>query len=397
MNEEIALDAPRPGPLSGIVIADFTRVLAGPHCTMLLADMGATVIKVESPDGDDTRAWKPPMRDGESTYFLSTNRNKRSVILDLKDENDLVVARQLARQADVLVENFKAGGLQRFGLDYEAVSATNPGLIYTSITGFGTGAGAQYPGYDLTVQALSGMMSLTGGEDTGPYRVGVALFDVMTGLHAAMGILGALHHRSQTGEGQLLELSLLTSALSSMVNQTSAWVAGGVVPTRMGNEHPSLYPYEPFPTADGELIVAVGNNSQFARLCTSLGIAQVASDKRFNTTHGRNDNRVELRAILIGALAAHPAPYWFDALTAIGVPCAPIQDVRQGVEFAERLGLEPVVVAGAGDRAIPTVRHPVSYSRTPASYDLAPPRLGADTASVKAWLNERDSPTKEEP
>ncbi|MHA6693917.1 CaiB/BaiF CoA transferase family protein [Homoserinimonas sp. A520] len=389
------IDMPRPGPLSGIVVADFTRVLAGPYCTMLLADMGATVIKVESPDGDDTRTWKPPLRDGESTYFLSINRNKRSIILDLRDEDDLVVARQLARQADVLVENFKADGLRRFGLDYSSVSATNPSLIYTSITGFGPGAGAEFPGYDLTVQALSGMMSLTGGEDTGPYRVGVALFDVMTGLHAAMGILGALHHRTATGEGQLLELNLLTSALSSMVNQTSAWVAGGVVPTRMGNEHPSLYPYEPFPTGDGDLVVAVGNNGQFARLCSLLGLDGVATDERFSTTHARNDNRIELRSILVGALAAHSASHWFDALSAIGVPCAPIQDVRQGVELAERLGLDPVAVAGSGDRAIPTVRHPVSYSRTPASYDIAPPILGADTVSVKRWLDARDTPTKE--
>jgi crotonobetainyl-CoA:carnitine CoA-transferase CaiB-like acyl-CoA transferase len=362
---------------------------------MLLADMGATVIKVESPDGDDTRTWKPPLRDGESTYFLSINRNKRSIILDLRNEDDLVVARQLARQADVMVENFKADGLRRFGLDYPTVSTTNPSLIYTSITGFGPGAGAQYPGYDLTVQALSGMMSLTGGEDTGPYRVGVALFDVMTGLHAAMGILGALHHRTATGEGQLLELNLLSSALSSMVNQTSAWVAGGVVPTRMGNEHPSLYPYEPFPTGDGDLIVAVGNNSQFARLCTLLGIDEVAADERFSTTHARNDNRIALRSILIEALATNSASHWFDALSAIGVPCAPIQDVRQGVELADRLGLDPVAIAGSGDRAIPTVRHPVSYSKTPASYDLAPPTLGADTASVKAWLDERDTPTEE--
>ena len=389
------LNEPRPGPLSGVVVADFTRVLAGPYCTMLLADMGATVIKVESPDGDDTRTWKPPLRDGESTYFLSINRNKRSIILDLRNEDDLVVARQLARQADVMVENFKADGLRRFGLDYPTVSTTNPSLIYTSITGFGPGAGAQYPGYDLTVQALSGMMSLTGGEDTGPYRVGVALFDVMTGLHAAMGILGALHHRTATGEGQLLELNLLTSALSSMVNQTSAWVAGGVVPTRMGNEHPSLYPYEPFPTGDGDLIVAVGNNSQFARLCTLLGLDEIAADERFSTAHARNDNRIELRSILIKGLAANSASHWFDALSAIGVPCAPIQDVRQGVELADRLGLDPVAIAGSGDRAIPTVRHPVSYSRTPASYDLAPPTLGADTASVKAWLQARDTPTEE--
>lgn len=375
------------GPLSGILIADFSRVLAGPYCTMLLADMGATVVKVESPCGDDTRLWKPPTRDGEATYFLSVNRNKHSLVLDLEDAEDVRAARELIARADVMVENFKPGGLARFGLDFASVSASHPGLIYTSITGFGSKEGAKYAGYDLTVQALSGMMSVNGGADTGPKRVGVALFDVVTGLHAAMGILGALHHRSETGEGQLLELNLLTSALSGMVNQTEAWVAGGVVPQRMGNEHPSIYPYEPFPTAEGELIVAAGNDAQFSRLCGALGIPDVAADVRFEKAHARSLHRVELRAILTPPLKQHAASYWFDALTAVGVPCAPIKDVRQGVQFAEKLGLEPVVVAGSGDHAIPTLRHPVEYSLTPARYDLAPPKLGESTDLLKSWLS----------
>ncbi|WP_371875917.1 CaiB/BaiF CoA transferase family protein [Pseudarthrobacter sp. SSS035] len=215
------------GPLSGIVIADFSRVLAGPYATMLLADMGATVIKVEGADGDDTRTYMPPVRDGEATFFLSVNRNKHSIALDLKDPKDLEVARDLVRASDVMIENFKPGNMERLGLDYAIAAELNPEIIYTSITGFGTGAGAHIPGYDLLVQAASGMMSLTGDQDTQPFRAGVALFDVITGLHAAIGILGALHHKDQTGEGQLVELNLLNSALSGMVNQSAAYVTGG--------------------------------------------------------------------------------------------------------------------------------------------------------------------------
>jgi len=380
------------GPLDGILIADFSRILAGPYCTMLLGDMGATIVKVESPSGDDTRSWKPPVREDEATYFLSVNRNKHSVVLDFGDAEDLRTAHDLVRRADVMVENFKPGGLVRYGLDYASLAPELPKLIYTSITGFGTKGGADSAGYDLTVQAMSGLMSVNGGAETGPFRVGVAVLDVMTGLHAAMGILGALHHRSTTGRGQLLELNLLTSALSGMVNQTAAWVAGGVVPQRMGNEHPSLYPYEPFPTADGDLIVAAGNDSQFTKLCGVLQIPGVATDARFTTPHLRSDNRDELRILLRERLATQTAAHWFDALTAVGVPSAPIHDVQQGVEFAEKIGLEPVVVAGTGDRAIPSLRHPVDYSLTPARYDLAPPVLGDSTAALKDWLNTTEGP-----
>src|SRR5487761_1652611 len=250
----------RPGPLSGLVVADVSRVLAGPYCTMLLADLGADVIKVESPAGDDTRSWVPPVtEDGVSTYFLAINRNKRSVALDLKEDGDRALAQELAHRADVLVQNFKPGGLARFGLDYDAVSAVNPSVIYASISGFGSAGGKDLPGYDLMVQAMSGLMSLTGDPDGPPYRSGISLFDVMSGMHAAIGILSALHHRGVTGDGQWIEVNLLSSALSGMVNQTSAYAAGGVVPFRMGNTHPSVYPYEPLPTGDGDLIVAVGN------------------------------------------------------------------------------------------------------------------------------------------
>ena len=231
------------GPLSGLLVADFSRVLAGPYATMLLADLGADVIKVESPAGDDTRHWVPPVTgDGTSTYFMAINRNKRSVALDLTNGEDLAAAQELARRADVFVQNFKPGGLRRFGLDYESVAAGNPGIVYASISGFGAGQGKDLPGYDLMVQAMSGLMSLTGDPDGPPFRAGISVFDVIAGLHTGFGILAALVHRAATGQGQHVEASLLSSALSGMVNQTSAWVAGGVVPFRMGNAHPACSP-----------------------------------------------------------------------------------------------------------------------------------------------------------
>ena len=294
------------GPLAGLLVADFSRILAGPYSTMLLADLGAEVVKVEGPGGDDTRTWQPPVRDGVATYYLGVNRNKRSVALDLKDPDDLALAKELARRADVLVENFKPGGLARFGLDYEAVASVNAGIVYASISGFGSGpGGAPLPGYDLIVQAISGFMSLTGEADGEPYRAGVALFDVMAGLHATIGVLAALNHRHATGEGQHVEVNLLSSALSGLVNQTSAFVAGGVVPFRMGNSHPSLFPYEPLPCSDGELIITAGNDGQFRRLCEVLGVPELVDDPRFRRNEDRTANRDELRPLLVERLQ-HP-------------------------------------------------------------------------------------------
>jgi crotonobetainyl-CoA:carnitine CoA-transferase CaiB-like acyl-CoA transferase len=373
----------RPGPLAGLLVADFSRVLAGPYCTMLLGDLGADVIKVESPAGDDTRYWMPPVTaDGVSTYYLAINRNKRSVVLDLRTGEGLAAARELARRADVFVQNFKPGGLTRFGLDYPAVSAGNPAIIYASISGFGAGGGKDLPGYDLMVQAMSGLMSLTGDPDGPPYRAGISVFDVIAGLHTTIAILAALHHRSATGEGQHVEANLMSSALSGMVNQSSAYAAGGVVPFRMGNSHPSLFPYEPLPTADGELIVTAGNNAQFRKLCEVLGAPELADDPRFAHNEGRTANRGELRPLLAERLAARPATEWFDALIGVGVPCGPINTVDAGIGFARGIGLEPVVRAGA----VPVVRHPVSYSATPASYPLAPPALDEHGEQVRAWL-----------
>jgi crotonobetainyl-CoA:carnitine CoA-transferase CaiB-like acyl-CoA transferase len=378
------------GALEGVVVADLSRVLAGPYSTMLLADLGATVIKVESPDGDETRQYRPPQFGGESTYYLSINRNKRSIALDFTDPDDLQVARDLVRRADVVVENFKPRGLERFGLDYASVVRENPTVVYTSISGFGTAAGAELSGYDLLVQALSGMMSLTGSPDDVPYRSGVAVFDVITGLHAAIGTLAALHHRTVTGEGQHVDLNLLSSALSGLVNQTGAYAIAGIIPQRMGNEHPSLYPYAPFPTADGDIVIALGNDALFRALCVQLGRPELAQDARFSRAADRSEHRDELRPLLIAALATRSAAAWAEALQAARVPSAPILDVRGGIETAERLGLGPIVWAGVGERSIPGIRNPIDFSRTPAGYRRPPPRLDEDRADVVRWLSGGD-------
>ncbi len=374
--------ADKPGPLSGIVVADFSRVLAGPYATMMLADLGADVIKVESPSGDDTRQWVPPRRGDVGTYFLAINRNKRSIALDLADEQDAAVAHELSARADVFIQNFRPGGLARFGLDYEAVRERNPGIIYCSISGFGAAKGASLPGYDVLVQGMSGLMSITGAPDTPPFRSGISVFDVFTGLHSALGILAALHHRDLTGEGQHIETNLLSTALSAMVNQASAYVAGGVVPRRMGNSHLSLFPYEPLATGDGDLIIAAGNDRQFRKLAAVIGAPELADDERFRTVGNRNDNREELRPLLLEKLATRSAQEWFQILTEAGIACGPINDVKGGVELAEDLGLEPVVLAGN----VPTIRNPIRMSATPARYDLAPPALDADGGDIRAWL-----------
>lgn len=370
--------------LDGLLVADFSRVLAGPYATMLLADLGADVIKVESPSGDDTRAWRPPERDGVSTYYLGINRNKRSVALDLRDNAELRLARELARRCDVLVENFRPGGLATYGLDYESVAERNSRVVYASISGFGTSqAAAALPGYDLIVQGVSGLMSLTGSADGEPFRAGISVFDVIAGLHAAIGILAALRSRQDSGRGQHVEVSLLASALSGMVNQTSAVAAGDVVPFRMGNSHPSLFPYEPLPCADGPLIVAAGNNRQFRGLCGVLGVPELAEDPRFSGTEDRTANREALRPLLVGRLRTRPAAEWFQLLTDAGVPCGPINSVAEGMELAVMLGIDPVVSAGG----IPTVRNPITFSATPASYRLPPPALDASGVQIREWLS----------
>ncbi len=403
-------------------MADFSRVLAGPYATMLLADLGAEVIKVEGPGGDDTRSWLPPTRDGVATYYLGVNRNKRSVVLDLKNGEDARLAQELARRADVMIENFRPGGLRRFGLDYETVAASNPTIVYASISGFGSGEkGAALPGYDLIVQALSGLMSLTGDPGGPPYRAGISVFDVMAGLHAAIGILAALHelHRtgsdrtgrsdtgfgepgfsepgfsepgfsepgfSETGRGQHVEVNLMSSALSGLVNQSSAVVAGGVVPFRMGNAHPSLFPYEPLPCADGELIITAGNDGQFRKLCEVLGVPELARDPRFARNQDRTGNRDVLRPLLVERLSTRGKDEWFREIIAAGVPCGPINTLDQGVAFAEEIGLDPVVQIGDGEAMVPSVRSPITFSETPVDYRLPPPGLDEHGTEIREWL-----------
>lgn len=374
------------GPLEGIVVADFSRVLAGPYGTMLLADLGATVIKVEAPNGDDTRAWVPPARDGVGTYYLSVNRNKDSVVLDLKNPADLETAYDIIDRADVFVENFKPGGLAQYGLDPESVARRWPHLVHASITGFGLEGGAHMPGYDLLVQAMSGLMHVTGSQHGPPQRTGVAIFDVVTGMHAVIGILAALRERTVSGLGQHIVLDLLSSAQSSLVNQSTGYAACGNEPMRMGNEHPSLYPYGPFMAADREVVICVGNDSQFTRLVTLLGLPELAEDPRYSTMRGRNFNRATLEPLITQALAARTADEWFEAFQSINVPSAPILTVGEGVRFAQKLGLETVVEVGEGDAAVPLIKNPISFSRSEVSYHKAPPALDQDGEAVRTWL-----------
>jgi crotonobetainyl-CoA:carnitine CoA-transferase CaiB-like acyl-CoA transferase len=309
------------------------------------------------------------------------------VLLDLREEADAKLGRELARRADVFVENFKTGGLARFGLDYQTVRAANPNVIYTSISGFGAGAGAHVPGYDLMVQAISGFMSLTGSPDGPPTRAGISVVDVLAGNNAAIGILAALRHRDATGEGQHVEVNLLSSALAGMVNQSSAYAAGGVVPYRMGNEHPSVYPYEPFRTADQEMIIAVANDGQFRNLCRVLGVPELADDPRFLRNGDRTVHRTELRPLLARRLRTRTSGEWFELLVAAGVPSGPINTLDGGLAMAQRFELDPIVGVGDGERAVPTTRNPIRLSATPVTYRNPPPLLDEHGPDIRAWLS----------
>jgi len=373
-------------PLEGLLVADLSRVLAGPYCSMLLADMGATVIKVESAGGDDTRTWVPPTKDGVATYYMSINRNKKSIVLDFGNPDDLELVKKLVSKADICLENFKVGGLKKFGLDYESVSKDNPSLVYLSISGFGTAEGAWLPGYDLIVQAVSGLMSLTGEPDGPPFRAGISVFDVMAGLHGTIGVLAALNQRNQTGKGQHIEVNLLSSAMSGLVNQTAAYTAAGVVPFRMGNAHPSLFPYEAMPTKDRDLIIAAGNDKQFHALCGVLGLDDIAKDPRFAINADRTKNREELRPYLLEKLAEWNSDDLFIALNKVGVPCGPINSIGDGVELAEKLGLRPRVTVGEGDREVTLVRNPITFSDGDLDYRLPPPTLGEHSDEIRNWL-----------
>jgi len=365
--------------LGGLRVADFSRILSGPFATMMLADLGATVVKVERPEGgDDTRAWGPPFDGaGEATYFLAANRNKSSVTLDLRSADGLARARALVADSDVVVENFRPGVMSRLGLGYEDLQQDHPRLVYCSINAFGTGSGAELPGYDLIVQAVGGLMSVTGSPEGEAQKVGVALVDVLSGLFATTGILAALRHRDATGLGQRVEVDLLTALLSALVNQSTAFTAGGVTPGRMGNAHPSIAPYEVLSTGDGELAVAAGNQRQFTALCGVLGAPGLVVDPRFVDNAARVGHRAELRSELEAALRTRGAQEWVPLLAQAGVPAGAVNDISQAFALAERLGLEPTVSIPREDGTASVLpRNPIRLSRTPVEYRLPPPPLG---------------------
>jgi crotonobetainyl-CoA:carnitine CoA-transferase CaiB-like acyl-CoA transferase len=374
----------RAGPLDGILVADFTRVLAGPLATMTLGDLGADVIKVESPDGDETRHWRPPESGGASTYYLAVNRNKRSVVLDLADAHNRALARELITRADVMVDNFKPGGLERLGLAPDELRRTNPGLVHCSITGFGHGPGAELPGYDPLVQALSGLMSITGPADGEPAKVGVALVDVIAGLNATVAILAALRERDRSGEGQRIEITLLESALAALVNQASGYLNAGAVPRRLGNVHPSIEPFATYAAADGPLMICAGNDRQFAALAVALDAPELAADPRFATNPARVEHRGELRALIESRLAAAPVEDWVRRLRAAGVPAGPVNDVEAAFDLAASLGLDPVEER----EGVRTVASPLGLERGAPATGAAPPRLDEQGDEIRRWLEQ---------
>jgi crotonobetainyl-CoA:carnitine CoA-transferase CaiB-like acyl-CoA transferase len=374
-------------PLEGVVVADFSRVLAGPLATVMLADLGATVIKVERPGpGDDTRAWGPPWTPNSSSYFECANRSKQSVTLDLDDPRDLRLAQALARRADVLVENFKEGTLARRRLDYDSVRASNPSVVYCSVTGFGSAGGAALPGYDFLVQAMGGLMSITGEADGEPMKAGVALVDVLTAKDATIGILAALASRDRTGEGQRVQVNLLSSLLGALANQASAYLATGQAPRRLGNRHPSIAPYEALACKDDLIAVACGNDRQFRRLSEALDAPELASDPRFTTNSARVEHRDALVEALESRLRHDTVASWADRLIAVGVPAGRVGDIADGIGLATALGLEPTVSVGEG--APLQIRHPVTYSTTPVTRYQPPPRLGEHDDAVRRWLTD---------
>jgi crotonobetainyl-CoA:carnitine CoA-transferase CaiB-like acyl-CoA transferase len=381
--------------LHGIRVADFSRVLAGPYASMMLADLGADVIKIESPDGDDTRQWRPPVDEaGTSTYFASVNRNKRSLVCDLRSAEGKADALRLIGGADIVLENFRPGAMAAFGLDPDALMAGNPSLIWCSITGFGTDQGAHLPGYDLLVQAMGGLMSITGQPESGPTKAGVALVDVLTGQNALAGILAALHARTRTGRGQRVEVNLLSSLLAALVNQASSTLATGNSPTRLGNAHPSISPYETYAAADRELVIAVGNDRQFRSLCAVLGLPDLADDDRYATNEARVSNRATLKAAMERVLGTRPAGEWAELLTAARVPAGKVNTVGEAFALAGDLGLEAVVdirdpATGATSHQ---VANPISLSLTPPQYRTAPPPLGAHPDADWLPIDQEEEP-----
>ncbi|KQT60648.1 MULTISPECIES: CaiB/BaiF CoA transferase family protein [unclassified Aureimonas] len=393
---------PAEGALSGLRVLDMSRILAGPWAGQTLGDLGADVVKIERPGaGDDTRGWGPPFlkdRDGAETdvaaYFLCANRNKRSVTLDIATPEGQRIVRALAAKADILLENYKVGGLAQYGLDYDSLRQVNPRLIYCSITGFGQdGPYAARAGYDFLIQAMGGLMSITGGREgepgAGPQKVGVAITDVVTGLYATIGILAALNARERTGEGQHVDIALLDAQIASLANQATNFFASGVSPQRLGNAHPNIVPYQDFPTRDGAMILAVGNDAQFARAASVFGHAGWAEDPRFATNRARVAHRADLVPMIAKATRLRYTSDWIAALEAVGVPCGPVNAIADVFEdpHVKARGVR-VEVPHETAGSVSLVASPVRLSRTPVSYRSAPPALGGQTAEVLAdWLD----------
>ena len=380
----------RAAALAHVRVLDLTRVLAGPWATQTLGDLGAEVIKIERPGtGDDTRSWGPPYLSGTelSAYFLCTNRNKRSVAIDIAQPDGAELLRRLALESDVLVENFKVGGLRKYGLDYEALKARHPGLIFCSITGFGqTGPEASRPGYDAMIQAMGGLMSITGranGEPgAGPQKVGVAIADIMTGLYATIAILAALEHRARTGEGQYIDISLFDVQVACLANQALNFLTTGQSPARLGNAHPSIVPYQDFSTADGHLMVAVGNDAQFVRFCAALERPEWARDARFASNQARVAHRDVLVALITDLTGRHPTLWWLHRLEAAGVPCGPVNSIADVFAGPQACARGLAIEMRSDSHRVPLVASPLRLSRAAVSYRHAPPHLGADTDAV---------------
>lgn len=386
-----------PSALDDILVLDLSRVLAGPYGTMVLSDFGARVVKVEQPgQGDETRSWGPPFAaDGQSAYFLCANRNKESLTVNLRHPAGHEVVRALAARADVLIENFKVGTMARLGLGYESLRELNPGLIYCAITGYGqSGPYARRPGYDTVIQAQGGLMSITGPAAGEPFKVGVAVVDISAGLYAATSILAALHHRSRTGEGQLVDIALFDVQLSWLANVGSAYLVSGDPPARQGNAHATIVPYQPFAAADGHIMVAVGNDGQFARLCAALGHAEWAADPRFRTNPARVAHRAELVPLLAELFAARPAAAWVEDLLAADVPCAPVNDIPAALADPQAIARAMVQTVDSADGPPVRLVGPApKLSATPAAIRSAPPRHGQHTDALLRELLGYDEAT----
>ena len=383
------------GPLSHIRVLDLTRVLAGPWATQLLADLGAEVIKIEKPgEGDDTRGWGPPFlanadgTRGDAAYFLSTNRGKSSVCIDMAKPEGQKLIRDLAAKSDIVMENFKVGGLGKYGLDFESLKRVNPKLVYCSLTGFGqTGPYAQRAGYDFMIQGMAGIMSVTGQPDgqagAEPMKTGVAFADIFTGLYATIGVLSALYHRERAGEGQFIDMALLDSQVAVLANQALNYLVGGKAPTRLGNAHPNIVPYQTFQTRDGYIIMAVGTDRQFKEFCTIIGVTELADDQRFRTNRGRVENRDSLIPLLVEPMKARSTAEWIEAFEALAVPCGPINSIDQVFADPQVKARElQIELAREHGTKTPGVANPIRFSKTPIEYDKAPPSLGEGTNRV---------------